>query len=68
MNEPIKLELTLDKLERLELYGKLLNKDIKTMLDEALEQYFIAEQEKLTAKEQNATNLSYDEFWDGIDI
>ena len=68
MNENIKLELTLDKLESLELYGKLLNKDINTMLDEALEQYFIAEQEKLKAKEQNATNLSYDEFWDGMDI
>ena len=68
MNENIKLELTLDKLESLKLYEKLLNKDINTMLDEALEQYFISEQEKLIAKEQNATNLSYDEFWDGIDI
>lgn len=64
----IKLELKLDKLESLELYAKLLNKDINTMLDEALEQYFITEQEKLIAKEQNATNLSYDEFWDGVDI
>jgi len=68
MSENIKIELKLDKLESLELYAKLLNKDINTILDEALEQYFIAEQEKLTAKEQNATNLSYDEFWDGIDI
>jgi hypothetical protein len=68
MNENIKLELKLDKLESLELYAKLLNKDINTMLNEALEQYFIAEQEKLTAKEQNATNLSYDEFWDGVDV
>jgi len=68
MSENIKLELKLDKLESLELYAKLLNKDINTMLDEALEQYFISEQEKLIAKEQNATNLSYDEFWDGVDI
>jgi len=68
MSENIKLELKLDKLESLELYAKLLNKDINTMLDEALEHYFISEQEKLTAKEQNATNLSYDEFWDGVDI
>lgn len=64
----IKLELKLDKLESLELYAKLLNKDINTMLDEALEQYFITEQEKLIAKEQNATNLIYDEFWDGVDV
>ena len=66
--EDIKLELKIDKIESLELYAKLLNKNINTMLDEALEQYFIYEQEKLTAKEQNATNLDYDEFWDGVDI
>jgi hypothetical protein len=66
--EEIKLELKRDKLESLELYAKLLNKDINTMLDEALEHYFIAEQEKLTAKEQNATSLSYDEFWDGVEV
>ena len=68
MSENIKLELKLDKLEGLELYAKLLNKDINTMIDEALEAYFIEEAEKLKAKEQNATNLSYDEFWDGVDI
>ncbi len=68
MSENIKLELKLDKLESLELYTKLLNKDINTMIDEALEAYFIEEAEKLKAKEQNATNLSYDEFWDGVDI
>ena len=64
----IKIELKMDKLESLKLYAKLLDKDINTMLDEALEQYFITEQEKLIAKEQNATNLSYDEFWDGVDV
>ena len=64
----IEIELKRDKLESLELYAKLLNKDINTMLDEALEQYFKTEQEKLIAKEQNATNLSYDEFWDGVDV
>ena len=64
----IKIELKMDKLESLKLYAELLDKDINTMLDEALEQYFITEQEKLIAKEQNATNLSYDEFWDGVDV
>jgi len=68
MSENIKIELKLDKLESLEFYAKLLNKDINTMLDEALEAYFIEEAEKLKAKEQNATNLSYNEFWDGVDI
>ncbi|HIO95980.1 MAG TPA: hypothetical protein EYG67_04090 [Campylobacterales bacterium] len=66
--DEIEIELKRDKLESLELYAKLLKKDINTMLDEALEQYFINEQEKLIAKEQNATNLSYDEFWDGVDV
>ncbi len=64
----IKLELKMDKVENLERYRKLLNKDFNTILDEALEQYFKAEDEKIIAKEQNVTNLSYDEFWDGIDI
>jgi len=66
--EDIKIELKLDKLESLEYYAKLLNKDINTMLDEALERYFVEEQEKLIAKEQNATNLDYDEFWGGFEL
>lgn len=68
MENEIKLELKVDKIESLKLYAKLLDKDINTMLDEALEYYFVSEQEKLVAKEQNATNLSYDEFWDGVDV
>jgi len=68
MEEMIKIELKNDKVEALKAYAKLLNKDINTMLDEALERYFMEEQEKLIAKEQNATNLDYDEFWDGVDL
>jgi hypothetical protein len=68
MEENLKIELKIDKLESLKLYAELLGKDVNTMLDEALERYFIEEQEKLIAKEQNATNLSYDEFWDGVDF
>lgn len=68
MQEHINIELKLDKLESLKHYAALLNKDINTMLDEALERYFVEEQEKLIAKEQNATNLDYDEFWGGVDL
>jgi len=68
MEEQIKIELKSEKLESLKLYAELLGKDVNTMLDEALEQYFVSEQEKIIAKEQNATNLSYDEFWDGVDV
>ncbi|RUM73284.1 MAG: hypothetical protein DSZ11_06250 [Sulfurovum sp.] len=67
MQQEIKIELKIDKLERLQHYAKLLNKDINTMLDEALEQYFIVTEEGLIAK-SNATNLTYDEFWDGVDL
>ena len=68
MEEQIKIELKSEKLESLKFYAELLGKDVNTMLDEALEQYFVSEQEKIIAKEQNATNLSYDEFWDGVDV
>jgi len=68
MEEQIKIELKIDKLDNLKHYSKLLNKEINTMIDEALERYFIEEQEKIIAKEQNATNLDYDEFWGGFDL
>jgi len=67
MQEEIKIELKIDKLERLQHYAKLLDKDINTLLDEALSQYFIVTEEELIAK-SNATNLTYDEFWDGVDL
>jgi len=68
MEEDFKIELKQDKVENLKVYAALLKKDINTMLDEALARYFVEEQEKLVAKEQNATNLDYDEFWSGIDL
>ena len=68
MENSIRLELKQDKLEALKHYGKLLNKDINTMLDEALQRYFLDEQEKIKAKEQSATSLDYDEFWGGVDL
>jgi len=68
MEKNIIIEIKEEKLEGLEYYSKLLNKDINTMLDEALGQYFKSENEKLIAKEQNMTNLDFDEFWDGVDI
>ncbi len=68
MNDKIDFVLNTKTIENLKLYSELLNKDFSTMLDEALEQYFVSEQEKLIAKEQNATNLDYDEFWDGVDV
>ncbi|MBU1669324.1 hypothetical protein KKC13_13015 [bacterium] len=72
MEKTIRLELKQNKLESLELYAELLNKDINTMLDEALELYFHTEQEKLLEKNQDdenaLTNLDFDEFWNGVDL
>ena len=53
--------------EQLSFYQDLLHKDIPTMLEEALEQYFVAEEKRL-AEQDPMTTLSYDEFWEGVDL
>lgn len=53
--------------ERLKTFGELLNKDTNTMINEALEQYFETKEEEM-ARQDPMTNLSYDEFWDDLDI
>ncbi len=64
--------LSSDAMENFEIFGKILNKDPNTMINEALEQYFDEQQKKLLEKnmeKENAlTSLEYDEFWDGVDI
>jgi len=62
------LELTDENIENLDAFKALLNKDEKTMINEALELYFAEESEKLKAMENSQTNLSYDEFWDDVEI
>jgi len=72
MQEDFKLELKLEVVEDLELYSEILKKDVNTILNEALELYFENEKEKLLEKNQNnenaMTNLSYDEFWDDVEV
>ncbi|CAA6808871.1 MAG: Unknown protein [uncultured Sulfurovum sp.] len=68
MDNHLKIELRQDKIDSLRAYAELLNKDINTMLDEALERYFKVEKERLIEKEESATNLDYDEFWEGVDF
>jgi len=53
--------------EQLSFYSELLKKEPTTMIQEALEQYFVSEEKRL-AEQDPMTNLSYDEFWDGLDI
>lgn len=68
----IELELSYEMIENLQTFSKILNKDINTMLNEALTQYFTNEQKRILEKNQDdenmMTNLDYDEFWDGVDI
>jgi len=71
MNQ-IKIEFKQSTVDNLELFSQMLKKDVNTMLEEALEQYFDSEQKRLMEKninDENAmTNLDYNEFWDGMDI
>ena len=72
MEQNIKIEFKQSTVENLQAFSEILKKDINLMLEEALEQYFENEQQKLMEKninDENAmTNLDYDEFWDGLDI
>ncbi len=72
MSEDFTFDLNHEVVENLQNYSQLLNKDINTILNEALEQYFQNENEKLLEKNQeneNAmTNLDFNEFWDDVDI
>ena len=61
-------ELTQENIQNLELFKELLNKDKNRMINEALELYFKDEAEKLQALKDSQTNLTYDEFWNDVDI
>ena len=61
-------ELTDKNIESLEAFTSLLNKNENTIINEALQLYFKDEAEKLQALKDSQTNLSFDEFWDDVDI
>ena len=58
--------------EQLETFKAILKKDESAMINEALEVYFQAQNKILLEKnldnENAMTNLSYDEFWDDIEL
>ena len=68
----IRFELKSDTVENLKSFSDILQKDINTILEEALEEYFVSAQERLLEKNQSdenaMTNLDFDEFWEGVDI
>ena len=68
-------KLKQETIENLKIYSQLLNKSIDEIIQEALEEYFASIdsiEEKLLKdsleKEKAQTNLSFNEFWDGVDI
>jgi predicted transcriptional regulator len=67
MNDNRTFTLDAETTEKLTAFGKLLDKDASTMINEALEQYFEAKEEEI-ARQDPMTNLSYDEFWDDMDF
>jgi len=72
MQNQIKIQFKQSTVENLELFSQMLKKDVNQILEEALEQYFDAEQKGLIEKnienEDAMTNLDYDEFWGDFDF
>ena len=58
-------ETMMQKVQALEL---LTNKSPDEILNEALDMYLRVKQEEEAEKQRQETTLSYDEFWDGVDI
>ena len=59
-------------MQNLETFSEMKKTDISTLINEALEEYFVNEQKKLLEKnlaDENAmTNLNFNEFWDDVEI
>ena len=71
--ENFNFELSAKMVDDLQTYSAILEKDVSTILQEALSEYFERTQEKLEASsalgaDHTMTNLDYDEFWDDVDI
>ncbi len=68
------MQITINEynMQNLEAFSELKKKDISTLINEALEEYFVNEEKKLLEKnlaDENAmTNLNFDEFWDDVEI
>ena len=71
MND-LKFELKSSMVEELEAFSQILKKSPSEILNIALEEYLVKQQEIMNKKNQadeNAlTNLDYDEFWDDLDF
>ncbi len=66
------ISINAENYKNLETYKVILKKDESTMINEALEVYFQAQQKILLEKNLNnenaMTNLDFHEFWDDVEI
>ncbi|CAI6143744.1 MAG TPA: hypothetical protein EYO75_06430 [Sulfurimonas sp.] len=66
------ISINQENYENLDNFKKILKKDESTIINEALEVYFTAQQKILLEKnldnENAMTNLDFDEFWDDVEI
>lgn len=62
------IELNNENIQNLEVFTELLKKDKNSIINEALERYFVEEYERIQEEKSSQTNLTYEEFWDGIDL
>jgi NH3-dependent NAD+ synthetase len=71
MSNTLNFTLKPDTVGNIHAFSELLKKDVSTLLEEALDEYFVNVQKKLLEKnisdESAMTNLDYDEFWDGLE-
>ena len=72
MNNSLNFQLSKDIIDNIDTFSQILKKDYNTILNEALEQYFVNEEKKLLEKnlanENAMTNLDFNEFWEDVDI
>jgi len=72
MKNSLHFTLKPDTIENLQTYAQILDKDVSTLMEEALETYFAEVQkrflEKSIADENTLTNLDYEEFWEGVEV
>ncbi len=70
----MRLDFKLDSktIETLLEYSELLKRPPEILIKEALEEYFVKIEKEFMQKgleeQHSQTNLSFDEFWDGVDL
>jgi hypothetical protein len=64
------MEVILDaeNLQDLEVFESLLQKDKNSIVNEALKLYFEEEAKRIEAEKDSQTNLSFNEFWDDVEL